>query len=207
MNDTTSHAEHGDRTAVDIFKAELLSHLTALRAFARSLCGDASRADDLMQEALLKAWANKESFAPGSNMRAWLFMILRNTFYSELRRRKRDVEDPDGARAAGLSVAPEQQEGLELRDLRRGLQSLRPEQREALILVGASGCSYEEAAAICGCAVGTIKSRVSRARRTLLAFFDASETPAAEGMRAGADEETRTAPAKAPVMPQGTTRP
>ncbi|MGD9536855.1 MAG: sigma-70 family RNA polymerase sigma factor [Alphaproteobacteria bacterium] len=167
-------AVHGASPAPD-FKTELLKQLPALRAFARSLCGDAARADDLTQDTLLKAWANKQSFTPGTNMKAWLFTILRNGFYSELRRHKRDVEDPDGAYANSLSVPAAQQDHLELRDLRRALALLPAEQREALILVGASGCSYEEAAVICGCAVGTIKSRVSRARRTLIAHFEPAD--------------------------------
>jgi RNA polymerase sigma-70 factor (ECF subfamily) len=177
------------------FKAELLTHLPAMRAFARSLCSDASRADDLVQDAVLRAWASKQSFTLGTNMKAWLFTILRNGFYSEIRRRKRDVEDPEGTLAGNLSVPAAQQDHLDLQDLRRGLSLLPVEQREALILVGASGCSYEEAAAICDCAVGTIKSRVSRARRSLLAHFEGNEvegsSPVAESGPASASASER----------------
>jgi RNA polymerase sigma-70 factor (ECF subfamily) len=157
------------------FKTELLEQIQALRGFARVLCGNPVRADDLVQEALLKAWANKASYKIGTNMRAWLFTILRNTYYSESRRRKREVEDADGAKALALKVEPAQLNGLELRDLRKGLARLPAEQREALILVSAEGYSYEDAAAICSCAIGTIKSRVSRARAALLLAVDGDE--------------------------------
>jgi RNA polymerase sigma-70 factor (ECF subfamily) len=119
-------------------------------------------------------------------MKAWLFTILRNGFYSELRRRKREREDPDGIYASRLVVDPAQQVRLHMRDLRRGLALLPAEQREAIILVSAGGCEYEEAAGICGCPVGTIKSRVSRARHALLAYFESAER--AGGMTASRDE-------------------
>jgi len=145
----------------------LLDLVPNLRAFAVSLCGDSDRADDLVQETLMKAWDHLDSFAEGTNLRAWLFTILRNTYFSECRRRRREVEDRDGARAAELAVKPGQQGHIDLQDFKRALQMLPPDQREALILVGAAGFSYEEAAAISGCAVGTIKSRVNRARSKL----------------------------------------
>jgi RNA polymerase sigma-70 factor (ECF subfamily) len=151
------------------FKAELLDAVPALRAFARSLSGRADLADDLAQETLLRAWANRKSFTPGTNLKAWLFTILRNAFYSGLRKRIREVEDPDEVHARNIAMPPSQEEGVDLDDLQRALERLPAEQCEALILIGASGFSYEEAAAICGCAVGTMKSRVSRARRALLA--------------------------------------
>ena len=132
-----------------------------------SLCGDIERADDLVQETLLKAWDHLESFQEGTNLRAWLFTILRNTYFSECRRRRREVEDRDGTKAAELAVHPGQHGHLDMQDFRRALNVLPPDQREALILVGAAGFSYEEAAAISGCAVGTIKSRVNRARSKL----------------------------------------
>ena len=115
----------------------------------------------------MKAWANIETFQPGTNMRAWLFTILRNVYYSEYRRKRREVEDADGNLAAMLSTHPEQDGYLDLSDFRAALNQLAPDQREALILVGASGFSYEEAAEICGCAIGTVKSRVNRARNRL----------------------------------------
>ncbi|MEZ5647976.1 MAG: sigma-70 family RNA polymerase sigma factor [Alphaproteobacteria bacterium] len=154
------------------FKSEFLRLLPNLRAFARSLCGNMALADDLTQEALLRAWNNRDSFQPGTNMQAWLFTILRNSFYSSIRKKSREVEDPDGLYAQRLEIAPQQQNGLELKELRHGLSLLPTEQREAIILVGASGYSYEEAATICGCAIGTIKSRVSRARRALMNYME-----------------------------------
>jgi RNA polymerase sigma-70 factor (ECF subfamily) len=145
----------------------MLAAVPSLRAFAISLCGNVDRADDLVQEALLRAWANLDSFEPGTNMSAWLFTILRNLFRSEYRKRRREVEDVDGSYAESLTTLPEQNSRLEIDEFRRALKQLPAEQRESLILVGASGFSYEEAASICGCAVGTIKSRVNRARSRL----------------------------------------
>lgn len=145
----------------------MLAAVPSLRAFAISLCGNVDRADDLVQEALLRAWASRSSFEPGTNMSAWLFTILRNLFRSEYRKRRREVEDPDGSHAESLTSLPDQNSHLEIEEFRRALRSLPHEQRESLILVGASGFSYEEAAQICGCAVGTIKSRVNRARTRL----------------------------------------
>ena len=144
----------------------MLAAVPSLRAFAISLCGNVDRADDLVQEALLRALANLSSFQPGTNMSAWLFTILRNLFRSEYRKRRREVEDVDGSYADQLTSLPEQTGRLELDEFREALNLLPPEQRESLILVGATGFSYEEAAQICGCAVGTIKSRVNRARRS-----------------------------------------
>jgi RNA polymerase sigma-70 factor (ECF subfamily) len=148
-------------------KDALLALIPNLRAFAFSLCGNPGRADDLVQETLLKAWSHLDSFQEGTNLRAWLFTILRNSYISELRRRHREVEDSDGKKAASLSVAPAQQAHLDMLDLRKALDLLPPDQREALVLVGAAGMSYEEAAEITGCAVGTVKSRVNRARNKL----------------------------------------
>ena len=148
-------------------KDALLLLIPNLRAFAFSLCGKPERADDLVQETLLKAWTHLDSFQDGTNLRAWLFTILRNSYISELRRRRRDIEDSDGKKAASLSVAPAQQGHLDMMDLRKALELLPPNQREALVLVGAAGMSYEEAAEIAGCAVGTVKSRVNRARNKL----------------------------------------
>jgi RNA polymerase sigma-70 factor (ECF subfamily) len=145
----------------------VLSAVPSLRAFAISLCGNVDRADDLVQETLLRALANIHSFQPGTNMSAWLFTILRNLFRSEYRKRRREVEDADGSYAESLKSQPEQNSRIEFEEFRAALAKLPPDQREALVLVGASGFSYEEAAAICGCAVGTIKSRVNRARGRL----------------------------------------
>ncbi len=148
-------------------KDAVLAAVPSLRAFAISLCGNVDRADDLVQETMLRALANINSFQPGTNMSAWLFTILRNLFRSEYRKRRREVEDADGSYAETLKSQPEQSSRVEFEEFRAALGKLPPDQREALILVGASGFSYEEAAEICGCAVGTIKSRVNRARGRL----------------------------------------
>jgi RNA polymerase sigma-70 factor, ECF subfamily len=145
----------------------MLSAVPSLRAFAISLCGNVDRADDLVQETLLRAWANIHSFEPGTNMSAWLFTILRNLFRSEYRKRRREVPDGDGSYAETMKTQPEQSSRVEFEEFRVALNKLPTDQREALVLVGASGFSYEEAAEICGCAVGTIKSRVNRARTRL----------------------------------------
>jgi RNA polymerase sigma-70 factor (ECF subfamily) len=145
----------------------VLAAVPSLRAFAISLSGNVDRADDLVQETMLRALANIHSFQPGTNMSAWLFTILRNLFRSEYRKRRREVEDADGSYAESLKSQPEQSSRVEFEEFRAALAKLPTDQREALILVGASGFSYEEAAEICGCAVGTIKSRVNRARTRL----------------------------------------
>ncbi|WP_380058011.1 RNA polymerase sigma factor [Falsihalocynthiibacter sp. SS001] len=146
---------------------ELVEHLPALRAFAINLTRNTARADDLVQDTVVKAWSNFESFKVGTNMRAWLFTILRNTFYSDRRKAKREVEDVDGAFTAQLSEKPAHDGRLQMRDFEVAFKQLPDEQREALILVGASGFSYEEAAETCNCAIGTIKSRVNRGRAQL----------------------------------------
>ena len=154
------------------FREGLLAAVPTLRAFAVSLAKNADRADDLVQETLVKAWDKQGSFQPGTNLKAWLFTILRNEFYSQMRKRRREVEDSDGALTARLSVHPSQDGSSDLADFRKALARLPEDQREAIILIGASGFSYEEAAEICGCAVGTIKSRVSRARTRLQEMLD-----------------------------------
>ncbi|MFT3729859.1 MAG: sigma-70 family RNA polymerase sigma factor [Hyphomicrobium sp.] len=151
----------------DDLQALLISAVPNLRAFANSLCGDPTRADDLVQDTLVKAWSNLESFERGSNLKAWLFTILRNTYFSELRKRRREVEDADGALAERMSVLPEQQVHMDLVDFRKAFGKLSDDQKEVLLLVGAEGFSYEEAAAITNAAVGTVKSRVNRARVAL----------------------------------------
>ncbi len=145
----------------------VLGAVPSLRAFAISLCGNVDRADDLVQETLLRAIANIDSFQPGTNMSAWLFTILRNHFRSEYRKRRREVADGEGHYAETLKSQPDQIGQVEFREFREALAQLPSDQREALVLVGASGFSYEEAAQICDCAVGTIKSRVNRARTRL----------------------------------------
>jgi RNA polymerase sigma-70 factor (ECF subfamily) len=154
-------------TAEHPFRRQLAEELPALRAFARSLGRDAAHADDLTQEALLKAWAKRDSFREGTNLRAWLFTILRNGFYSEHRKRRREAPDPDEAHASRLAERPPQDHALALEDFRVAFSRLPPDQREALALVGAAGLSYDAAAAVCGVAAGTVKSRVSRGRTAL----------------------------------------
>jgi RNA polymerase sigma-70 factor (ECF subfamily) len=164
----------------------LVAEMSSLRAFGVSLCGDKERADDLVQETLFKAWNHLDSFHEGTNLKAWLFTILRNTYFSERRKRRREVEDTDGSYAAQLATPPEQPGHMDMQDFRAVLARLPDDQREALILVGAAGFSYEEAAQISGCPVGTIKSRVNRARVRLaemlglaadVDFAPASATP------------------------------
>ena len=147
-----------------VFREGLIKEMPNLRAFAISLCGRHAQADDLVQETLLKAWSNVGSFTPGTNLRAWLFTILRNTFYSSHRRTSREVQDTDGIFSERVAVPAPQESAIDMADFRIALEKLPEDQREALIMVGASGLSYEEAAEICGVAVGTIKSRVNRAR-------------------------------------------
>ncbi|BCP51599.1 RNA polymerase sigma factor [Kaistia sp. 32K] len=148
-------------------KNELVEALPMLRAFARSLSGNRDRADDLVQETVMRALANRDKFQEGTNLHAWLVTILRNQYYSEGRKRRREVEDAEGAHAARLADIGAQHGHLELDDFLRAMQLLPDEQREALVLIGASGFSYEEAAEICQVRVGTVKSRVSRARARL----------------------------------------
>jgi len=150
------------------FKTALLAEVAHLRFFALSLTNMPDRADDLVQETLIKAWAGADRFQSGTSIRAWLFTIMRNTFYSDYRKARREVQDTDGELAAKLTSHPEQSGRLELEDLKVALAQLSEDQREAILLVGASGVSYEEAAAICNCAIGTIKSRVNRARQKLM---------------------------------------
>jgi RNA polymerase sigma-70 factor (ECF subfamily) len=149
------------------FKTGLLDAIPNLRAFAKSLCGDETKADDLVQEALMKAWAKRDTFTAGTNQRAWLFTILRNAYFSEFRKRRRESEDPDNVMADNLAVVPAQQDTIDLADMVAALKLLPEDQREALLLISAEGFSYEEAAVICKCAVGTVKSRVNRARKRL----------------------------------------
>jgi RNA polymerase sigma-70 factor (ECF subfamily) len=157
------------------FRRELTGLIPQLRAFARTLCGDAAAADDLAQDAMLKAWSARAGFEMGTNMKAWTFMILRNQFYSEKRRSWRQSQlDPEVAERTLVAV-DDPEAPVALDELRQGLAMLPAEQREALILVGAGGFAYEEAAAICECAVGTVKSRVSRARRALQAILETGD--------------------------------
>jgi len=152
------------------FGRELLKAIPGLRAFARSLGASLDDTDDLVQETMVKAWANRHRFIPGTNLRTWLFTILRNTSFTEYRKRKRQVDDPE--HIEGLAAAAGQIAHLEMEEFKTALADVPQDQREALILVGASGFSYEEAAEICSCPVGTIKSRVNRARQRLARSLD-----------------------------------
>ena len=153
------------------FRELLIAEIPGLRAFAASLCGSMQPVDDLVQDTLLKAWSHSNSFEMGSNLRAWLFTILRNTYFSSYRRQGREVQDTDGLIEQRLSVSGSQESAIDLADFRNALAKLPEEQREVLIMVGASGLSYEEAATVCGVAVGTIKSRVNRARARIAALL------------------------------------
>ena len=156
----------------EAFKKELVALIPHIRAFARTLTGDPTAADDLAQEAMMKAWDARASYQMGTNMKAWTFMILRNQFYSEKRRSWRSTQLDQEAAERTLIAVDDPEAPVALDELRQALQTLPEEQREALILVGAGGFAYEEAAAICDCAVGTVKSRVSRARKALQAALE-----------------------------------
>jgi RNA polymerase sigma-70 factor, ECF subfamily len=156
----------------DTLRDQILAAIPHLRAFAISLSNHPDRADDLVQDTILRAWANIDRFQRGTNLNAWLFTILRNLFHSEYRKRKREVEDGDGVFASRLKTHPDQQAHLDYEDFRIALAKLPLDQREALLLVGAQGLSYEEAAEVCNVAIGTVKSRVNRARAKLAAMLD-----------------------------------
>ncbi|MCU0826843.1 MAG: RNA polymerase sigma factor [Tabrizicola sp.] len=177
----------GTVTSADC-RDRLAGAIPKLRAFAISLARDVAYADDLVQETILKAWSNIEKFDPTTNLDAWLFTILRNTFYSGLRKTRREVQDSDGLHAAGLAVKPDHDSRLAFRDFQRAFDLLSPEHREVLILVGASGFSCEEAAEMMGVAVGTVKSRASRARRRLTELLHLDD---GEDMFSGTDGATR----------------
>ena len=154
---------------------EIIEHLPAMRAFALSLCRNASLADDIVQDAVVKAWTGFDSFQPGTNLRAWLFTVLRNNFYSYHRKFGREVEDVDGAQAARLAVSPSHDGKLMLDEVIAAFDKLSVEQKEVLLLVGASGFTYEEAAEMCGVSLGTIKSRINRGRSALSAMLGYGE--------------------------------
>jgi RNA polymerase sigma-70 factor (ECF subfamily) len=160
------------------FRVELGSVIPHLRAFGRSLSGNRDTADDLVQETLLKAWAARQRFRAGTNMRAWTFIILRNLFLSQMRRSRFKGEWDDLVAEKTLAAPASQDRHVDLSDMHRALQILPQAQREALILVGAGGFAYEEAAEICGVAVGTIKSRVARGRTALEDLMQSGKLPA-----------------------------
>ena len=169
------HAAMTDRERDTIFQRDLVKLIPHLRAFARTLTGNAAQADDLAQDAMIKAWDARKSFQLGTNMKAWTFMILRNQFYSDKRRSWRQIQLDQEAAERTLVAVDNPEAPLALDELRLAMAMLPDEQREALILVGAGGFAYEEAADICGCAIGTVKSRVSRARKALQGILDAGD--------------------------------
>lgn len=158
----------------------LVDHLPAMRAFAISLTRNPATADDMVQDTIVKAWTNFDKFEEGSNLRAWLFTILRNTYYSNRRRARREVPDIDGVITQSIAEKPAHDGHMQMADFRRALDKLSDEQREALLLVGASGFSYEEASEMCGVAVGTIKSRINRARAQLAELLGHNDDDAME---------------------------
>jgi RNA polymerase sigma-70 factor (ECF subfamily) len=168
-------AGDADRANDEAFRSQLVALIPHLRAFARTLAGEPAGADDLAQDALMKAWDARASYEMGTNMKAWTFMILRNQFYSEKRRSWRQTQLDQDAAERTLVAVDNPESPVALNELRLGLGMLPPEQREALILVGAGGFAYEEAAEICNCAVGTVKSRVSRARRALQGILESGD--------------------------------
>ncbi|MFE1598541.1 sigma-70 family RNA polymerase sigma factor [Methylobacterium sp. ID0610] len=170
----------------DRFREELLAAASSLRRFALTLTANPSRADDLVQDTLLKAWQSRDRFEDGTNLSAWLFTIMRNAFYSEHRKRSREVEDGEGVYSARLTTAPSQGDRLDVQDLQEALNKLVAEQREALLLVAVGDMSYEDAAALMQCKVGTVKSRVCRARDKL------AELLGYTGGELGADRLTRS---------------
>ena len=170
----------------------VVGQIPALRAFAWSLSHNGADADDLVQETLTKAWTHRDKFEDGTNLRAWLFTILRNTYYTAVTRRRREVADEDGKHAATLTTPATQDWRVAVHAMRTAMQQLPDEHREALILVGAAGLTYEEAAEICGCALGTIKSRVNRARTRLLKIMEADsavDALVAETLTSAANED------------------
>ena len=172
-----------------LFRDQLLALLPSLRAFARGLCRHREMADDLAQDTMMRAWSARDSYMQGSNFRAWMFMIMRNQFYTTLRKNSRMTSlDPEVAERV-LVVAPAQQDGINVDDVAKALQKLPAEQREVLLLVGASGVSYEEAAEIIGCAMGTVKSRLARGRVALAQLIDG---PADDALLALPRKRTRS---------------
>ncbi len=179
-----------ERTRADeeSFRDEFVALLPSMRAFARSLCRNRAEADDLAQTAMMNAWRARKSYMPGTNLRAWLYTILRNQYISE-RRRAATWRTDTSVDDVVLPSPQNQEASVEMSDVQQALAKLPDEQREALILVGAGGFAYHEAAALCGCAVGTIKSRVARARRALASILGEERMPSSDG-GAEADEGT-----------------
>lgn len=176
---TMEMGEKEDRKALSDgdFKRALANVAPHLRAFARALCGCRDRADDLAQETMLRAWAARDRYAAGTNFKAWTFTILRNHFYSEARRSRFHGEYDEGVAERTLRAPASQESALELSDVLRALSAIPDTYREALILVAAGNLSYEEVAEICGIALGTVKSRVCRARAMLSQVIESGQLP------------------------------
>lgn len=169
----------------DPFRDALLAAVPHLRAFARSLCRHQDRADDLVQETLLQAWQHRDSLREADRLKPWLLTILRNAFYLSFRRTCSEVEDVDGVHAGQVAIVASQPMALDFNDSMNALDRLPEDQREAIVLVFVQNMSYDEAAAICGCAVGTLKSRINRARKKLSELL---------GVTSGSAFETDPAP-------------
>jgi RNA polymerase sigma-70 factor, ECF subfamily len=169
MTDRAAPSAEGDR----IFQENLVSIIPQLRSFARGLCGNRDLADDLAQDAMARAWSARLSFEPSTNFRAWMFKILRNQFYTTVKKNARLVLSEPEFIERSLTVGASQHDRINVADVAAALQKLPAQQREALMLIGANGVSYEEAAVIMECAIGTVKSRVARARTALAQLVDA----------------------------------
>jgi RNA polymerase sigma-70 factor (ECF subfamily) len=159
------------------FKRALSDVAPHLRAFARGLCGCRDRADDLAQEAMLRAWAARDRYSAGTNFKAWIFTILRNHFYSERRRARFQGDYDEVAAERILRTPPTQERAIELTDVLRALTAIPETYREALVLVAAGSLSYDEIADICGVALGTVKSRICRARSMLSQVIESGQLP------------------------------
>ena len=171
MNDVSAETVAAD----EVFRDQLVAMIPQLRSFARGLCGWRDMADDLAQDTMTRAWSARASYTPGTNFRAWMFMIMRNQFYTSIRKSARMTSlDPEVAERT-LVQMPDQQHHIHVDDVAKALQKLPHEQREVLLLIGANGVSYEEASEIIGCAIGTIKSRLARGRKALAVLIDGTE--------------------------------
>jgi len=186
MTDRGDGRKNGAEASALTIQQQMLALEPNLRAFAMSICGSADKADDLVQETMLRAITRIDTFQPGTNLGAWLTTILRNCFLSELRKHRNEIEDADGAYAGALRAAPEQESSLEFKEFRAALREIPFNQREALLLVGAAGFSYEDAATICQSTTGTIKSRINRARSRLAALLAIESVD-----EIGSDSQTR----------------
>jgi len=153
-------------------REQIVDYLPEMRAFALSLTRNPSSADDLVQDAIIKAWKSFHQFQSDTNLRAWLFTIVRNTFYSDLRKRRREMNHAEATLAEAANASPRSDTVIEVMDFEKAFSLLPDEQREALTLVGASGMSYDEAAETCGVAIGTIKSRINRGRKKLAELLE-----------------------------------